>query len=473
MDVERRILRSASILFFAGALSQLTNFAFVTIVARQYGPVVFGEYSFALSLGAMLSIGVSLGANRWLMRECSARPDCWAEHAGVLLPAQCAIAVLLIGGVAATSAWLNIPRDVLYVLVATVSLQLLTPVTGLLVIGFSGSERMSYAAFSDLGLRLLILIVAGWLALRGAAPGLVLAVLPVSALAVGTILYRLADAEFGRPKFRLEAAALRSIWQQSLPFLGIAAVTTLYMRVGLLILRGFGGAGEVGIFAPAERLIMAAGILYLTFSRAVFPPLVRLYGEDRARFSQLANRSTRVFLMLAMPAATALFVFAEDVVLLLFGDSYLESAQVLRIVAPLLVLRALSLLLDRLAVASDETRLALTAKSLSLAGLIAFALLLVPGHGASGLAVALIIAQCLQLVMLARGLRVRQLMPALIRPLVATGTACLLTVLLLDLAGIASTALRLAIGLLAGLCLLWAFRAVQVADVRYLRKLLG
>lgn len=473
MDVERRILRSASILFTAGALSQLTNFAFVTIFARQYGPVVFGEYSFALSLGAMLSIGVSLGANRWLLRQCSARPDCWAEHVGVLLPAQLAIAALLTGGVAAASAWMGLPRELVYVLAATTALQLSVPVTGLLVIGFSGSERMSYAALSDLGLRLAILVAAGWLALRGASPGTVLAVLPAAAFVVGAILFRLAYAEFGRPHFRLDAAALRSIWQQSLPFLGIAAVTALYMRVGLLILRGFGGAAEVGIFAPAERLIMAAGILYLTFSKAIFPPLVRLYGQDREHFGQLSNRSTRVFLILALPAATVLFVFAEDIVLLLFGESYRESAAVLRIIAPLLVLRALSLLLDRVAVAANEMRLALTTKSLSLAALVAGALLLVPGRGASGLAIALIGAQSLQLMALVHGLRVRRLLPKIVRPLAATGMACLLTVLALDVADLASPGLRLTIGLSVGVFLLWAFRAVQSADIQYLRRLLG
>ena len=79
MEIERRILRSTSIILSAGLVSQLANFAFVVYFARAYSPEVFGEYSFALSLGSLSAIFVSLGTNRLLLRKCSEEPGEWKK----------------------------------------------------------------------------------------------------------------------------------------------------------------------------------------------------------------------------------------------------------------------------------------------------------------------------------------------------------------------------------------------------------
>ena len=92
METERRILRSTSILFTARFVAQLANFGFVILFARVYGPAVFGEYTFALSLGAVLAIFVSMGTNGLLLRRASSDPSEWQPMAGLIFPGQIFVA---------------------------------------------------------------------------------------------------------------------------------------------------------------------------------------------------------------------------------------------------------------------------------------------------------------------------------------------------------------------------------------------
>ena len=67
--VERRVLINTAVLGVGEAVGQLANFAFVVLLARRYGVEVFGWYSFAMALGAVLAVFVSLGGTGYETRE--------------------------------------------------------------------------------------------------------------------------------------------------------------------------------------------------------------------------------------------------------------------------------------------------------------------------------------------------------------------------------------------------------------------
>lgn len=470
METERRILKSTTILFSASLIAQLANFVFVVYLARAYDPVVLGEYAFALSLGALLGIFVSLGTNRLLLRKWAEDPGGWQAEVGLLLPAHIVLATLL-GVVIFAGGWAaGLPRAHLHIIAVVSSLQLMTPVWGLLVVGFSASERMGYGALADMGIRLSIMLFGSAAIGAGAPPQVALLVLPLSGLLALGALFHLAATEFGMPSFRLDIKALRSLWREAAMFFLIGAVSIVYARSGLLLLRGVGGAEQVGIFAPAERLVTAAGILHVTFASAIYPPLIRFAKGDTARFQVLADRATRLMILLSLPIATVLFLFAEDLVLILFGDEYRRAVDVLRIVAWLFAFKGIGGVLERIAIAGDRRRLILLAKGAGLVCLLGLGAWLAPGQGAVGLAVALVASQTVKLSVVIYGLVRAGVMPAMIRPGLNVLVACAVTAGVLLPLGTEPLAIRSVAALVLGCSMLWLLGAVQRHDLLFLRR---
>ena len=161
METERRILRSTSILFAARFIAQLANFGFVILFARVFGPALFGEYTFALSLGAVLAIFVSMGTNGLLLRRASRDPSEWQPLASVVFPAQLSLAVATWLIAIAAAAFLGVAGTDLGIVAIVAAFQLLSPIWTLFSIGFTATERMGYAAIAEAGSRILILLLAG------------------------------------------------------------------------------------------------------------------------------------------------------------------------------------------------------------------------------------------------------------------------------------------------------------------------
>ena len=473
MKAERRILRSTSILFGAQAVSQLANFMFVILLARAFGPPLLGEYSFALSLGSILAVLVSLGTNGLLLRRCSRDPTQWLPHVGFMLPAHLSLAatvwLVTIGG----AALIGVDHSQLRIIAAIILFPLLSPTWSVFTIGFTATERMGYAAMADAGARILILAVCGIAIWWGVSIEYMLLVFPASSFVVLIVLARLAIREFGRPHFRISLSSYVSVVREALPFLGILALTVLYGRIGILLLRSMTDAAEVGLFASAERLVMAAGMLQATFGQAIYPPLVRLFTKHRDQFHRLVDRSTRLLILLTLPVATLLHLFAHDLTTLLFGAKYVNSSGILQLLAWLIAVRGITTIMNNIGMACDKQRSVLLSNVLGTATLVAGALVLVPASGATGLAIAALLAQTSKLLFLYITLRPTGYLPSVVRIGLPVALACAGTLLVAELLSEAALLIR-AIGTAAcGTLFLYLFRAVHIHDFVYAYHILS
>jgi O-antigen/teichoic acid export membrane protein len=468
VEIERRIFVNASLLTASGLVSQLANFGFVVYLARACEPAVFGEYSFALSLGALMAIAVSFGTGGLLFREISLNPGLCRHMTGVLFPAQAILAALVWAFIIASFWMMNVDPVNLRIIALVTAFQLMVPLTALFSSGFMATERMIYGAAMEVGMRTTILVIGCATIQAGARVELTLAVLPISALVAMAIIARLSMVHFGVPDFHVDLNEVRRIARRALPFLGIAALTVIYSRAGIIILRVLGSSGDVGLYASAERLVMAAGIVQVTFVSAMYPSVVRLWSTDPERFAELVSRGARIILMTALPFATVLYLFADDLVGFLYGKDYADASIILKAVAWLLVLRGVSSTIFSIGTARNQQYSVLIAKSTGVFFLIGICALLVPSYGPLGLAVAAISAEAITFGLGFLRLRDSGFLPPLLRPAIRTGAACVIACAAVMMMGVEMVWLRLAVLAVAGLGSLWMLRAVQWNDVRFL-----
>ena len=164
-----------------------------------------------------------------------------------------------------------------------------------------------------------------------------------------------------------------------------------------VVLLGFlASRTDVAHFSAAERVIRSITGLLIPVTVAMYPRVTRLYSTgDRAGARRLLRTGGAAVLCAASFAAAIALAFAPELMRLVFGAEFSASAEILRIMAPILPITTVTSLSMTWLMArrSDSTimRITLTGGALNLA----LAPILVHAAGVPGMAVSVLCAEVL------------------------------------------------------------------------------
>lgn len=124
-------------------------------------------------------------------------------------------------------------------------------------------------------------------------------------------------------------------------FLSSAAMG-LYTNTNVFLVGTLAGNIQAGYFSAAERLLRAMQALIVPIIQATFPHVSKLLSESKDLALQFLRRSVRWTVGLTLIPSTIMLVFATPVTLLCFGHNAAGSISVIRWIAFLPVLSAIS-----------------------------------------------------------------------------------------------------------------------------------
>ncbi|MBK6348984.1 MAG: oligosaccharide flippase family protein [Proteobacteria bacterium] len=470
MHVERRVLINTAVLGTGEVVGQLANFAFVVLLARTYGVEIFGWYSFAMALGAVLSVFVSVGGTGYVTRELAREP----VRAQAIFEALRSVQVwsgLVVWLLIALTAVLSgvEPREG-FVIVIVGAYHVLLRMAALFLAPTTARQRPLASAVAGGGHRILVAVLAAIAIVLGLDAPTTLLAMPFAAL-----LALLAARAHSGPEMAggaaIEPVNRATVIRASLPFLGAALLAVVYSRGGLLLLTAMKGEIATGLFAVADRLLVPIYMVTAVLATALLPALAMLEA-DRARMRELARRCLRLVLLASVPLCAMLAIFSTEIVTLLFGPELRPAATTLAMLAPLPVLRSITSLWSTQCIAiRDERRVAL-AKTRATVAFFILAAIGIGLAGATGLAIACVASEAY----LALGLRAmlaghslyeptwRVALGPVIAALAAAAVATTVTTMALPLR------LLLVVGVMAVVLLLLG--GVRLHDLRFLDRIM-
>jgi PST family polysaccharide transporter len=205
---------------------------------------------------------------------------------------------------------------------------------------FQGIEKMKFPAWLNVFGRLCVAVgifafvrtpAHGWkvLALQAGMGGIVTAVIAVK-------MYR--AIAFLRPALEQSIAAFKAGWTI---FLSRSAVS-LYTMANTFILGLFVASAGVAYYGGAERIVLAVSGLMSPFTQALYPRMIHLAANDRAKASDAIWKGMIFFGIVGLLACGGLIVGAPLVVRLLLGPSYRPAIGILRVASLVLPMGAVS-----------------------------------------------------------------------------------------------------------------------------------
>ncbi|HZD53811.1 MAG TPA: oligosaccharide flippase family protein, partial [Woeseiaceae bacterium] len=160
----------------------------------------------------------------------------------------------------------------------------------------------------------------------------------------------------------------------------------VHFKAGVVMISALAGIREAGIFAAAYKLVELVSKFAIVAGRVFAPAIFRASHEPGKSYRVFASMMTRFMAVAGLIAGVTAFILADDLIALLFGPSYAESASILRILAGVMVTRSMMVPLQLLLSSTDLHFRRVASMGAAVAGNIGANAVLIPLYGAEGAA---------------------------------------------------------------------------------------
>lgn len=198
---------------------------------------------------------------------------------------------------------------------------------------FQGLEKMKYITFIDVGIKSLFTLSVFFL-ITGPEDFLIVPVIYSSS----SLLTGFTALIFAYKKFNLRISVpsisnfkryLFEGWHIFISNIGI----NLYTNGTIFILGFVTNNSIVGYFAATEKIVRAIRKLYAPIGQALFPSIGYRLENDRTKGIEFIRKSGTIISIIMLIISCLIFIYANEIVLLLLGKQYDQSIILLKIMS--------------------------------------------------------------------------------------------------------------------------------------------
>jgi O-antigen/teichoic acid export membrane protein len=382
--------KNTTAVFLNRLISMVCTVVFLGLFSRYVGVTQFGQYSYTLSLAYLLAGVVLFGLDNWALREMAQFPARSAEILGQSLFLQGSLTLLALLGLGAYWLWIR-PDPLMLWVGLLVAGQIFLDKLGLLVISlFRAQERMEYETLV-ISLSNLVLVLATAVGIYlGATFCQLLGLITASYLLRVGLIFSLARWKFGlqdlgqyfRPSWTPVAAAM--------PFFLMSMGGALYETFPRLILGTWSSLSQVGLYAAAEKVVTLVILVASVMDVVLYPLLAKKALEGLQETALVYQRLADLMMASGLIIGILLAGILPEVIWLIFGREYLDSAPVALLLVPAMSLALMGFLNTRTLTVLRQERLVAVIVILGDFLGIALALVFVKTLGARGMALTLL-----------------------------------------------------------------------------------
>ncbi|MER7890243.1 lipopolysaccharide biosynthesis protein [Micromonospora sp. NPDC094482] len=398
----RRGARSGAAGLVGAATSGLFGFVLAVVITRGYGTVGSGAFFAAIGVVTVATAVCTLGAETGLMWALPRRRTGPGGNAARVLPVALIpplVVAVLVAGVGVLAADAFAPRLLggsgaagpPLLALSFAAVPVVVGMTLLLAALRCVRPIRAYVAvqFFLLPVARPVLVGAAALAGGGLLAGMTGWLVPAALALLVCLTLVAGPLGVGRGAvLRPERADWSVFWRFALPRAASAAIDAGSMWVGVLLTSVLAGQADAGVFGAVGRYILAGQLAMQGLRVAVSPQLSRLLGRgERAAAAAVHRQLTTWALVLSWPVYLLLAVFGPAF-LQLFGPEFAAGAPAMTVLALAMLVNTGVGNVQSLLLMGGRSGLHLTAALAGLLVTVSLGLWLIPGHGATGAALA-------------------------------------------------------------------------------------
>lgn len=362
-------------------------------IARYLGPERFGLLSFGIAFVGLVGAIASLGLHGVVVRDILGNPAIKEETLGTAAVLQFIgglFAYVLIVGM---SFWMLADDYLTRTLVVILGLSVLFKFSDVAVYWFESQVLSKYTVWVQNSCCLIFALSKIGLILNN-APLIGFAwVMIAEALVVASlmmILLRFRGLRWNQMQFRLTRA--KRLLAESWPLLLSSIAIMVYLRIDQIMLGQLVGGTAVGIYSAAVKISEIWYVIPTAIAASVFPAILDAKNRSELEYYQRLQRLYNLMVWLSLGIALPMTFISNQLVILLFGESFSDSGTVLAIHAWTTVFVFLGTASGKAYLAEGRQILSLQRSLIGAIMNVALNYILIPRYGVIGAAWATVIS---------------------------------------------------------------------------------
>src|SRR3989339_1852152 len=330
MNLDKNIVLNTTMRWGTEIMNKSLWFAFMILLTRLLGSKDFGYFSFAFAFASIFATFTDLGTNMLIVKDISRDTLQASSHLSNIFALKMMLSLLVFIAILLYSTFSH-SVDIIVILfsVSFIISSFLDPFNSL----FRAHKQMHYESLVMLIWRLLI-VVSSSLALYYFRAGLkTIAIVFIAAGVTALIL----SFTIGKRTYNLKLNTINPgrwvpLLRASIPFGLVIIAGAIVMKFNTVLLQHFRGAEEVGWYSAAYRLIEGTLFIPSIFVASVTPFLFQHFSSPNLH-KMIFKKALAVLLVISSLIAIVLYIFADNIVGLLYGKEFLNAIAPLRIIS--------------------------------------------------------------------------------------------------------------------------------------------
>lgn len=328
-----KVLNNIVIYIIERVVTIISGLLCFVLIARAFGPADLGALSTVQSLSATLMFMVTLGLDRFIVKDLveGEVPNKAIEYTattirflGWLLYTACLFLL--------TWYWSSEP---VYIYIAAIE-SITTFFIHVIVVRYSlESKRKAKELSISLIISRIISLIYVYLTIRFQADLLITCLfLPIqSAIRLFLMIYF-----YNLNSQIVEKFTFNKIWacenlKRAFPIMLSGAIFPIFIQADVLMISYYLNEAQVGLYSAPMKLIFQSSFIGVAIMSAVYPLLVSRNKDGESEFLDVAIVFGRAMLLLSVFFSFLLFFTSEYIILIMFGNGYQESIDVMRILS--------------------------------------------------------------------------------------------------------------------------------------------
>ena len=331
MNTLQRIIKNTGVFFAAQVVTYLIAFLYTIYTAQYLGAEGFGILTSGLAFTLIFGTFADLGLSPLTVREVSRDKSLHSRYTGNIILIKLLLSIVtFVFMVAIINIQTNAPLmiGVVYILALWV---VVNSFSQLFYSVFQAYEKMEYQSISSIINSVILLLGV----IYGVHLGLGVLWFAFIYLLASTVVLVYCSyiylTKFKKPIFEADWQFWKLTIVAALP-LSIASIFSIIaFRVDTVLLSIIQGPTAVGWYGAAYKLIESLMFVPMVYTSAIFPVLSNFHISSQESLKLLYKKSVKYLTMLGLPIAAGTTIFAQNIIIFLYGSSYYPAVIALQI----------------------------------------------------------------------------------------------------------------------------------------------
>ena len=377
-------------------LSRLIRATLIIYAGRVLGTAGYGIFSYALSLAAFFTIFSDMGISALTTRQIVQKPKDIDKYISTSFVIKVGILLLTILATIFISPHFT-KIEAVSPLIPYVAI--LLAFDSLRGFGFSITRAYNKMEIESIlnFLTNALITALGFVVLIIAPTPKNLAMGYALASALGTLSILLfIGKNISKIKFNFDTSLIKQIFKSALPFALMGVLGAFMINIDTIIIGAFKTASDLGLYGAAQRAVQFIYMLPGFIAISMFPLISKLIKDGKIeKMKSLFNSLIRFAFVFAIPITIGGIIVSKDLIVLLFGGEYAQSAITFAVLLLTVLITAPSSLITNTLFALDKQRIFVISSTIGALANTVLDFVFIPKYGIVGSAIVTVIAMTL------------------------------------------------------------------------------